>query len=169
MHQSGGPPWNLCLIAMLEERSHIIGHDGSIPWGLSLAFSRFKQLTRGHPIIIGRISFEQWGYAITGSEIIVVSFFKTKYLNGAHKVCSSYYEARDYAIGRSDKVFVAGGEGLFREALRDARTLYLTIVEHAGVRGDRFFPNYQENFRIVDEEPHAEGDYAFKFATLERS
>ena len=171
MNLSSAPPWKIHLIATVEEKSNVIGKNGGIPWNLYLAMVRSHRLMQGHPVIMDKATYQEWGYAIPGCELIVVSFFDyLPALHGAHRVCDSYHEARDYARSRSSSIFVIGGEELFFEALSEADTLYLTIVEYSGIRGDQFFPDYhKENFRIVEEEHHAEGNHAFTFATFERS
>jgi len=181
VHQHSSTPVRLCLAAMLEETTRIIGKDGYVPWSkeptsweFDAAFRRYQRLIEGHPLIMGRITYQNWGHCLQGIPVIVVSFMHRSALNSAYQTCSSYYEARDiahaYAVKNGlGKIFVGGGEGLFREALREADRLYLALMKDPDVRGDAFFPNYErENFRTVRERRYGNGASALKFVTLVR-
>lgn len=124
----------LSLIYATSE-NHVIGEDNKLPWRLPADLKRFKVLTQGHPIIMGRRTFESIGRALPGRQNIVL----TRNLNFKHTgvdVAHTLEEAINKA--REDDIFVIGGAGVFTEALPLAKRLYITRVK-AIVKGDTFF------------------------------
>ena len=118
--------------------SGVIGRGGGLPWRLSADLKRFKALTMGHHIIMGRKTFESLGRVLPGRTTIVVTR-QTGYSAGAGVlVGASLPEAVALAAG-DEEPFVIGGGEIFGEALVMASKLYVTWVE-AEVEGDTFFP-----------------------------
>ena len=151
-------------------RNRVIGAGNKIPWHLPGELKMFKTITMGHPIIMGRKTWESIGKPLPARQNVVVSRQAGLRLDGA-VMAHSLDQALSVA-DRPDPVFVIGGEALFRSALSLASILYLTEIERA-FDGDVRFPafdrtEWREVARDVHE-PAAAGGFAYHFATYERA
>ncbi len=127
----------IALIAAYAEGG-VIGSRGRIPWNIPGEQSRFRALTMGHVLVMGRRTYEEIGRSLPGRETIVVS--RTRTFDAPHCVTApSLARALEIAAGRD--VYISGGAQLYREALPLADVLYLTEV-HAQFDGDTFFPAF---------------------------
>lgn len=134
------------IAAMAENR--VIGRSGAIPWDLPEDRRRFRSLTMGHPVIMGRMTFEAIGHPLPGRKNIVLSrqagfspdgCLVLHDLRAALRVCAG-----------SSEVFICGGGEVYCEALPLVKRIYLTIV-HAEVEGDTRFPEYSsDDFTELD-------------------
>ncbi len=125
------------IIAAVASNS-VIGRDGGLPWRLSADLKRFKALTMGHHVVVGRRTWESIARPLPGRTVVVVSRTLGP-LAGDVLVVGSLPDALDAA--RDDgEVFVAGGAEIYRLALPFADRMYLTRV-HAAVDGDTHFPD----------------------------
>lgn len=131
----------------------VIGLGGGLPWHLPVDLKRFKSLTSGHHMIMGRRTWESIGRRpLPGRPTIVVSRDPGFVAEGA-QVARSLGRALELA-GGVDEVFIAGGEAIYREALPIADRIYLTRV-HACFEGDTRFPAFAADaWRVVVEERH---------------
>ncbi len=119
-------------------RNNVIGLDGKIPWHLKADLQHFKALTMGHPMVMGRRTFESIGRALPGRRNLVLSSHELK-VPGIERVGSL---AQALALCASvSRLFVIGGERLYREALPQARVLHITRLE-GDFAGDTFFPDF---------------------------
>lgn len=150
----------IALIAALS-RERVIGKDGALPWRLSADLKRFKALTLGHPVIMGRKTFESIGRPLPGRTNVVVTRNRSFAAAGcvvAHSVADAIERARQSP--GADEAFVIGGEEVFREALPLAQRMFLTEVDGA-YAGDAFFPEFDRGeWRERGREPHPAGDGA---------
>lgn len=139
------------IVAMT--RARVIGRDGGLPWHLPADLKRFKSLTMGKPMIMGRRTFESLGRTLPGRRHIVISRNPDYKLAGAGVVTS--LDAALESAADADEVSIIGGAEIFREALPRADRLYVTLVD-AQIEGDTFFPTYNENeWREVASDEHA--------------
>ncbi|OFZ72118.1 MAG: hypothetical protein A2W04_05070 [Betaproteobacteria bacterium RBG_16_64_9] len=160
------------LIAALS-RNRVIGRDKQLPWRLSEDLRRFRELTMGHPVIMGRKTYESilmtLGGPLPGRMNIVVTRSPDYQAPGcrlAASVQSALDRAREAAPG--GEVFVVGGAEIYRLALPFADRLYLTEI-HADVEGDAWFPALDaEEWRETSREPRESQDFRYDFATYER-
>src|SRR5512134_2368329 len=120
-------------------RNRVIGAKGAIPWQLPEELKRFKRLTLGHHMIMGRRTWESIGRLLPGRTTVIVTRQRGYRVPGA-KVVHSLDEAIA-ACGGDDEVFVIGGAELYAQALARAGRLYLTTVD-AEVPGDTLMPHY---------------------------
>ena len=127
----------ISLIAAVSENG-VIGSDNHLPWRLSSDLQRFKALTMGHHLIVGRKTFQSIGRELPGRHMVVLSR-DAAYRPSGVKVARSLPEALDLVVG-DDEAFIGGGSELFKQALEHVDRLYLTIVQ-AEVQGDSFFPD----------------------------
>ncbi len=131
----------------------VIGADGGLPWHLPEDLARFKRLTLGHVLIMGRRTFESTG-ALPGRTIVVVTRQPDWRADGV-EVTGDLDGALARAESFDDEVFVAGGNAVFARALPLADRLALTLVD-ASPEGDTYFPDVQwEDWQEVNREPAA--------------
>lgn len=160
----------IVLIAALAEENRVIGRDGDLPWHLPEDLKRFKRLTTGHAVLMGRKTFEsivgRLGRPLPERRSVVLSSRSGLYDHPDVTVCGSLDEALE-AVADEDVVYVAGGASVYEQTLPRADRLELTLVEGAW-EGDARFPEYEErtdrDFRVVEE---GAGD-GYRFVTLER-
>ena len=160
---------SIVIIAALSE-NRVIGVDGGLPWRLPSDLARFKSLTTGHAVIMGRRTFDSLPGPLPGRRTIVVSrnpFFAASGIEAALNL----REALECA-GSDGLVFIGGGSAVYAEALPIADRMELTVV-HAEVNGDTFFPEFDEaDWTLGDDLRHEADDrhaYPFSFRTYERA
>ena len=155
------------VVAMARNR--VIGRDNALPWRLAADMAHFKQVTMGHPIVMGRRTYESIGKALPGRKNIVVSRNRDFQAPGCTVVPT--LEAAWRAAGDADEVCVIGGTSLFEEALPVADVIHLTEVE-ADVEGDTYFPSFDRSeWRETDVARHptdARNLYPTRILRLER-
>ena len=150
-----------------RSRNHVIGRDNQMPWKISADLQFFKRVTMGHPVIMGRKTWESIGRPLPGRRNIVVSRNANYPINGGELV-GSLEEALS-SLAEFPRVFVIGGEQLFTQAFDKADRLYITEIDLDIEGGDTFFevPN-PSDWQEVERTPGSEGDITFSFITLER-
>lgn len=149
-----------------------IGKSGAMPWYLPEDLKRFKKLTLGHPMIMGRKTFDSIialrGAPLPGRVHIVISR-SFAYDHPAVKVVRSVDAAIDY-VEESElcqEVFVIGGGEIFKQFLPMIDRLYVTKIEKE-YDADTFFPKYPGFGHIIDREDHLDSTPPYSFLTLER-
>lgn len=156
----------ISLIAAMD-KNRVIGNGGKLPWRLPADFAYFKATTLGHPIIMGRTTFESIGRPLPGRKNIVLS--RGAYSHEGVDVAHSLAEA--LSMVSSTDVFVIGGARVYEEALPRADRLYITFVE-GDFTGDTFFPEVDWSlWREVSSERRGadeQNPYAMKFSVFER-
>ncbi|CAM3750685.1 dihydrofolate reductase [Polynucleobacter arcticus] len=150
-----------------RSRNHVIGRDNQMPWKISADLQFFKKVTMGHPVIMGRKTWESIGRPLPGRRNIVVSRNADLQLTGAEVVNS--LDAALASLSEFPRVFVIGGEQLFTQAFPKADRLYITEIDIDVEGGDTFFavPNESE-WKEVERTPASEDGVTFSFLTLER-
>src|SRR5262245_51624937 len=121
-------------------KNRVIGSNGAIPWHLPEELKRFKSVTLGHHIIMGRKTWESIGRLLPGRTTVIVTRQRDYRVPGAVVA-----HTLDEAIGASrgdEEIFVIGGAEIFREALPVADRVYLTTVD-TEVPGDTFMPPFE--------------------------
>lgn len=165
---SGGRPRRLSLIVAVSDNG-VIGRDGELPWRLPDDLRHFKRLTMGHPLIMGRRTFESIGRPLPGRRSLVLSRDPAYRPDGV-EVYESFEQALA-AAGALDEAFVVGGAAVFAAALPLADRIWLTRV-HADVVGDVHFPEPDPaRWRLVSSEDHdadAEHELPFSIQLWER-
>jgi dihydrofolate reductase len=155
------------VVAMAENR--VIGRENRLPWHLSADLKRFKALTMGKPIIMGRSTWESIGRPLPGRTNIVVTRDKGYRADGCI-LTHSLDQALDAAAGHQEAM-VVGGADIYRQILPSADRLYLTRVK-ADVDGDTRFPEIDaHDWREIERiggKADDDNDYDYEFITLER-
>nr|AIA18502.1 Dihydrofolate reductase [uncultured bacterium] len=159
----------LSIIVAADENNVIGGHN-TLLWHLPADFKRMKELTMGHPLIMGRKTHESIGRALPGRRNIVITHQAVMY--PGCEVVSSLDEA--LAAVQDDppgEVFIFGGGEIYRQAMSKADRIYLTRV-HGKFDGDVTFPEISPaQWKEISREDHAadaENPYSFSFITYER-
>ena len=159
----------ISLIAAMAE-NRVIGRDNRLPWHLPDDLKRFKRLTTGHTVIMGRKTYEAIGKPLPDRRSIVVTTRPLTDRAQSVVAAGSLDEALELVQGEAE-VFVAGGEAIYRLTLPRADRLHLTLV-HAAVPGDAHFPPLDlSQWKLIEDERHEANHrhaYAFSFRTYDR-
>lgn len=147
----------ISLIAAMAA-NRCIGRGGQIPWHLPGDLQRFKQLTMGQSLLMGRKTFESIGHPLPGRQMIVLSRDPAYRAEGCDLVPS--LQAGLDVVSR-DQLFICGGEELYRQTLPLCQRIYLTQLERE-VDGDRFLPEISEgeffpvrHLRLIEQETYS--------------
>lgn len=158
----------IALVVAVAENG-VIGRENALPWRLSADLRRFKALTMGHTVIMGRKTFESIGKGLTGRRNLVVSRNPEFRPEGATRVpnlVAAFTEA-----GPTGEVFVIGGADIYRQAMPHAEKIYLTLVR-AAPEGDAHFPLPEGNeWALVSTELRGADDqneYSAEFRVYQR-
>lgn len=156
-------PFNV-IAAMANNR--VIGAGNAMPWHIPSDLKRFKALTMGHRLIMGRKTFESIGRPLPGRETVVIS--RTEGSHPGVLWVTSLAEALALPTASSQQIFVAGGGQIYAQALAEfapyIATMHLTFIDHS-VAGDAWFPQLDwAQWKIQHEETHRhEGVSAFNY------
>ena len=148
-------------------RNRAIGLKNQLPWRLPDDLKRFKELTTGAPVIMGRKTFESIGRPLPNRRNLVITR-QVDFSSAGIETAASLEAAIELCSG-TEQVFVIGGAEIYRLALPHADRIYLTWVE-SEVEGDAFFPEGRsEEFDLVSRKEHPADDrhsVPFSFQTL---
>jgi len=158
----------IALVVAAAENG-VIGKENAMPWHLSADLRRFKALTVGHTVVMGRKTFDSIGKGLPGRRNLVVSRNPEFRPAGATRVPS--LEAALDAAGPGCDVFIVGGAEIYRQALPLADRIYLTRV-HASPEGDsHFFLPEGAEWKLISSEAHGtdeKNDYPTDFLRYDR-
>jgi len=157
----------VCAIAALDEDHIIGGLDGGLPWHIPEDSRRFRALTMGHPLIMGRVTFEELKKPLDGRLNIVVTRDKHYDAPGCvvvHSLDTALYYAQQHD---EEEIFIGGGEVIYKEALARCDRLYLTLI-HSHFEGTARFPEYSQFENVISRSTHNDSTYKYDFLTLER-
>ncbi|MBO8177396.1 dihydrofolate reductase [Aeribacillus pallidus] len=154
--------------AMDENR--LIGKNNQLPWHLPEDLKYFKRVTMGHPIVMGRSTFESIGKPLPGRENIILTR-DDRYKAEGCTILHSLEQLLDYIDEKNDEVFITGGAQIFQLLLPFADRLYVTRI-HYSFEGDTYFPDIDwSDFRLVKREKgpkNEENPYDYEFEIYER-
>lgn len=145
-------------------KNRVIGNEGQIPWRIKGEQKRFRELTTGNVVVMGRRSYEEIGRPLPNRMTYVVSNTKNFDQEGV-KTVKSIQEAIDLAGDKN--VYISGGARIYEEAMPYVEKMYITEVE-LEVEGDTFFPEFDENLyeKTIDE--RVEGEIPYTYVTYTR-
>jgi len=156
-------------IIVAASTNNVIGAGGKLPWKIPDDLKRFKRLTMGKPIVMGRLTFDSIGRPLPGRQNIVITRQPGFVARGSDVVDSPAAALR--AAADADEVMIIGGSQIYDLFLPTADRIYLTRV-HAEIDGDACFPDIDDNeWTLVERESHEAGEgneYAFDFLTYAR-
>jgi dihydrofolate reductase len=149
----------------------VIGRGNQLPWRLSADLRRFKALTLGKPVLMGRKTYESIGHALPGRTNLVLS----RSLEFQPQDCTrvANLDAARMAAGEGTPLMVIGGADIYRQCLPLASRIHLTLVHTRIEDGDAFFsgwrgPEWRESSR-ERHEPDEKNSYPYSFITLDRA
>jgi dihydrofolate reductase len=165
MHNDRKP--RVALIAAVAANG-VIGSDNALPWRLPEDLKRFRALTMGHPVIMGRKTFESIGRALPGRRNLVITRNAVYRAEGCEILGS--LDSAVAACAGADEIFVIGGAQIYAEALPIARRIYLTEL-HRDFLGDARFPDFaRTEWKETARETHrTEDGLAYDFAAYDRA
>src|SRR3989338_1478670 len=159
----------ISLIAAIG-KNNAIGVGGKLPWNLPDDLKRFKKLTKGHCVIMGRKTYESIGRLLPERKNIIITRNKEYKIDGAIMVSGIEDALKECA--NDNEPFIIGGGEIFKLALPIAKKMYLTNVE-AKIPASSFFPEFKKSeWKIISKEFHskdAKHKYDFTFVIYERS
>lgn len=165
----------LSIIACISQTNRAIGHQNRLLYHIKSDLTRFRELTTGHTIIMGRKTYESLpNGALPHRRNIVVSN-SMKEMEGC-EVYPNLEAALKAAEGEFEETFIIGGESIYRQSLHVARKLYLTVVDDTTVndaaindapqQADAFFPEINpEEWELIEKEMRNENGLSFSFLT----
>ena len=155
----------LSIIACISQTNRAIGHQNRLLYHIKSDLTRFRELTTGHTIIMGRKTYESLpNGALPHRRNIVVSR-SIKEMEGC-EVYSNLEAALKAAEGKTEETFIIGGESIYRQSLPAAHKLYLTVVDDAPQQADAFFPEINpKEWKLIEKEMRNENGLSFSFLT----
>ncbi len=168
-------PVPVVMVAALEKSTRAIGFENKLLWHIPEDLKRFKALTLGHPIIMGRKTYESitamLGKPLPGRTTIIVTR-NADYQPGfpGVLVATSLEEALRRALEENPtEIHIGGGAELYAAALPYVARLHLTLIDDPTVTADTFFPDFSPDFTIVKIFPEAiSGDVSYQWVDFER-
>lgn len=161
---------NPCFsIVVAMDRNRAIGNSGDLPWHQRADLQRFKAITMGKPILMGRKTHDSIGRALPGRHNIVLTRDRTC---EAAEGCTVVHDLQAaLAVAASPEIMIIGGADIFEATLPHSEKIYLTEI-HAEVEADTFFPAYDPgNWEEVSRETFPadeQNDYPYSFVELVR-
>lgn len=161
----------LSIIAVIGKNREL-GEKNQLLWHIPGDLPRFKKLTWGHPVIMGRkthSTFQYKGGPLPGRTNIVITH-DLRYQKEGFVIVHSFEEAIKTAQASpgSEEIFVIGGGQVYAQAIDIADRIYLTIVEAESATADTFFPGYSRFKTVLLDESHDAEGIRYRYLTLER-
>jgi dihydrofolate reductase len=155
------------IVAM--DRNRVIGFQNQMPWHLPADLKHFKNITMGHPIIMGRNTYDSLGKPLPGRNNIVIT--RRPLVAPAEILQVANVTDALKAAEQTDEIFIIGGQQIFEQTLEQVQRIYLTRIEHE-FSGDRYFPELNEQtWKVISSENHAPDErnvYPYTFLIMER-
>lgn len=161
----------MIAIIVAYAKNRVIGKNGKIPWNIKADKERFKKLTMGNILIMGRNTFEEIGKPLPGRETIVISKTKEYTYDNCRTVetlANAIKLARIMGEVDKKKIFLAGGQRVYEEGLNYADELYVTELSEE-FEGNSYFPEVDfSQWELVLEEEKKENDFSWKNSVYKR-
>lgn len=154
----------MIAIVAAHAQNRAIGKDGRIPWNIAGEQKRFRELTTGHVVVMGRKTYEEIGRPLPNRTTVVLS--RTKNFNAENCITAATLSEALQLAGNRD-VYIAGGEKVYKEALPLAEKLYLTEIG-CTVEGDAFFPVFDESQFSKETVRTVPGEIPYTYVTYTR-
>ncbi len=146
-------------------KNKVIGVDGDLPWDIPEDMKYFRQKTSGHIIVMGRKTFESFPKPLKNRLHVVITRQKDYKAPEGVQVFGTIDEALAYCKTQvphwKDEVFIIGGGEIYKQTLKQADQLYLTLIDQE-YPGDAKYPDFEDDFIIADKEDH-HGPTPFSF------
>ncbi|MCR4329456.1 MAG: dihydrofolate reductase [Candidatus Roizmanbacteria bacterium] len=145
-----------------------LGKNNQLIWRISSDLKRFKEITMGHPIIMGRKTYESIGKPLPGRKNIVITRNAEYHPTGVVVVHSLEEALEEATLDEKKEIFIIGGAAIFAKAMPILDRLYLTIV-NATAEADVYFPDYSQFLKVTHVEEGKESTVSFSYYTIEKS
>lgn len=170
----------LSIIACISQTNRAIGYQNRLLYHIKCDLTRFRELTTGHAIIMGRKTYESLPHGALPHRRNIVVSHNLKELEGCEVYPSlkEAVEAAEKAVEAAGKpatatcpisneeIFIIGGESIYHQILPEAHKLYLTVVDDTPQQADAFFPEINaEEWELIEKEMRNENDVSFSFLT----
>ena len=168
MHSSRRP--EIVIIAALAEKNRVIGVDKDLPWHIPEDLQRFKRLTSGHPLLMGRKTFEsilhQFGGPLPNRRNLVLT---SRTGLEEYESVETYPDVEEamQAVADVQRVYIGGGGTIYEQFLERADRLELTLID-GSYSGDTFFPAYEHLVGSLFSITAVENRDGFRFVTYEK-
>lgn len=155
---------NITIIAALD-KNNLIGEKGHLPWHLPADLARFKRLTWGKPLIMGRRTHESIGRVLPNRNHLVIS--QSKHISSCNCTTFKSITLALEQVKNEKEIMVIGGASIFKVALPLAKKMYLTQIHHT-FEGNTYFPSFGDEWIEVHRETFYE-ELTYSFVTFQRS
>jgi dihydrofolate reductase len=156
----------ISIIAAIGQNCEL-GKNNELIWRISPDLKRVKELTTGHPIIMGRKTFDSIGHPLPNRTNIVISRAQTC-IEGC-LVFDTLEKGLEAARAiDTEEIFIFGGASIYTEALSHTDRLYLTQINETDANADTYFPDYSTFTKIITEDKHPEHTPPYTWITLEK-
>lgn len=151
-------------LIVAHTKNRVIGKDGSMPWNIPGELSRFRELTTGNVVIMGRRTYESIGKPLPNRYNIILS--KTQRFETENCTTAGSLEEALRIAGDRD-IFIGGGGKLYEKAIPLVDKMYITEID-AVIDGDTFFPEFDKNEFIREVEKTVDGELPYEYVTYTR-
>ena len=162
----------IVIIAAVAEQNRVIGDGKDLPWHIPEDLKRFKRLTRGHPILMGRRTFEsilhQFGKPLPDRRNLVLTSERDRWTGHPEVETHATLESALDAVGEAERLFIGGGANVYRQFLTNADRMELTLVE-GDYEGDTYFPPFEHLVGPIYEIAAEEAHPGFRFVSYVRA
>jgi dihydrofolate reductase len=155
-------------IAAVGEKTRAIGKDNELLWRIPDDLKRFKRITSGHPIIMGRKTFESIGRPLPNRTNIVLTTDPDYFAEGilvAHSIEDALEQGKKHD---KEEIYIIGGASIYKQAMPYTDKLLLTLVKSTD-EGDTYFPDYSDFTKVVKSEEYVNEEPPYTFVELERA
>ncbi|MHA6247298.1 dihydrofolate reductase [Pontibacter sp. CAU 1760] len=160
----------MIAIVVAAAENNVIGKDNNLIWHLPADLRHFKQMTMGHPIVMGRKTYESIGKPLPGRTTVIITSQEDYKAEGCI-ITYSVQEALDEAKKLDEAVYIIGGAEIYKQALPLTDTVYLTRI-HQAFEGDVSFPALDTADWVTVSAEHHQPDeknpYSYSFLELQR-
>ncbi len=156
----------ISLIAIIG-KNRALGKDNKLIWNIPADMNRFKKLTMGHTVIMGRKTYDSINHPLKGRFNIVITRQKDYSLPDCLVVHSLKDALNKAAQEETNKIFIIGGAEIYQQAIPYANRIYLTLVEDSPA-ADTFFPDYSEFKKVVFKKSGLSNNLKYTFFELIR-
>ena len=153
-------------IIVATSKNKVIGNNNELIWKLSSDLKRFKELTTGHPVVMGRKTYESIGKPLPNRRNIIITRNLEYEVNG----CEVVYSLEEALLLTNNDCFIIGGGEIYKQSLEVADKIYLTLV-HKDFEGDTTFPELGKEWATIDTkdfDADEKNDYDYSFIEYDR-
>lgn len=154
-------------IVAVAKKNRAIGFKNKLLWQIPEDMKHFREVTKGHPVIMGQVTFESIGKPLP-NRLNVVLTLDDNFKDDRVTISKSIEEGINIAKENdNEEIFIIGGASIYKQTINMIDRLYVTEVE-GEYEADTFFPDYSQFSKIISEHDSSDGNYKYKFRVLEK-